>query len=119
LRAISTERRSTGDPIRMPQNQRRSSTQRSSTRAGRTRRSASGGQRPRSLLSSGLGEPEVGQRSAASAARREARAARPRSAIHALPREQEYAFIRSDLRRLLMTAGVVTLLMLAMLVVLD
>jgi len=104
----------------MPQHQRRSSTDDSSSaRARRTRRSASSGQRPRSLLSAGLGEPTVRERSAASVARREARAARPRSAIHALPRDQEYAFIRSDLRRLLMTAGVVAVLMLAMLVVFD
>lgn len=47
------------------------------------------------------------------------RVARSRSAIHALPREQEYAFIRSDLRRLLITAAIVTVLMLVMLVVLD
>lgn len=37
----------------------------------------------------------------------------------ALPREQEYAFIRADLRRLLITAAVLAVMMIALLVVLE
>lgn len=36
-----------------------------------------------------------------------------------LPREQEYAFIRADLRRLLITAAVLAVMMVALLVVLE
>lgn len=36
-----------------------------------------------------------------------------------LPREQEYGFIRSDLRRLLITAAVLTAMMVALLVILE
>jgi hypothetical protein len=36
-----------------------------------------------------------------------------------MSREQEYAFIRADLRRLLITAALVTIVMLALLIVLD
>jgi hypothetical protein len=36
-----------------------------------------------------------------------------------LPREQEYGFIRSDLRRLLITAAVLTVMMVALLVILE
>jgi hypothetical protein len=38
---------------------------------------------------------------------------------NALPRETEYAFIRSDMRRLFYTAGSLTILMIVLLFVLD
>lgn len=39
--------------------------------------------------------------------------------VFALPREQEYTFIRADLRRLLITAAVLAVMMIALLVVLE
>ena len=93
----------------MPPQQQRRTSQRSS---GRSRGSAA--RRPRSLLATDLAAP-------APRRQREVREPRParRPAAHGLPREREYAFIRSDLRRLLVTAAIVTVLMLTMLIVLD
>lgn len=47
------------------------------------------------------------------------RRARARNVVHPLSREQEYAFIKADLRRLLITAAIVTVIMLVLLFVLD
>lgn len=41
------------------------------------------------------------------------------ASTYVLPREREYAFIRSDLRRLLTTAAVLAVLMVALLVILE
>lgn len=38
---------------------------------------------------------------------------------YVLPREEEYGFIRSDLRRLLLTAAVLAIMMVALLVILE
>jgi hypothetical protein len=43
----------------------------------------------------------------------------PASISTALPREQEYAFIRADLQRLLLIAGVLTVVMILLLFVVD
>jgi hypothetical protein len=70
------------------------------------------------MLASDMGLPDrqaVGTASAVAAPRR----ARVRNVVHPLSREQEYAFIHADLRRLLITAGLVAVVMLAMLLVFD
>ncbi len=47
-------------------------------------------------------------------------AARPTTTTtFVLPREQEYGFIRSDLRRLLITAAVLAVMMVALLIILE
>jgi len=38
---------------------------------------------------------------------------------YVLPKEQEYGYIRSDLRRLLVTAAVLAIMMVALLIVLE
>jgi hypothetical protein len=50
---------------------------------------------------------------------RKAPSARPAAVAHTLPREQEYAFIREDLVRLLITSGILTVVMIALLFVVD
>lgn len=45
--------------------------------------------------------------------------ATPAPVAYVIPHEQEYAFIRADLRRLLITAGVVLVLMLALLFLIE
>lgn len=41
------------------------------------------------------------------------------SSIHTLSKAQEYAFVREDLQRLLLTSGVLLVLMIALLLVID
>jgi hypothetical protein len=50
---------------------------------------------------------------------RKATPARPAAVAYTLPREQEYAFIREDLVRLLITSGILTVVMIALLFVVD
>ena len=52
-------------------------------------------------------------------ASRKAAPARPAAVVSSLPREQEYAFIREDLVRLLITSGILTVVMIALLFVVD
>ncbi len=70
------------------------------------------------MLASDMGAPApqlAGAESVAATPRR----ARARNVVQPMSREQEYAFIRADLRRLLITAALVTIVMLALLIVLD
>lgn len=65
-------------------------------------------------------EELVAPRSTASAAARSRVNRRQSQAVaYVLPREVEYAYIRSDLRRLVITAGALLILMFALLFILD
>lgn len=55
----------------------------------------------------------------AQASRRVNRRQSAQSASYVLPREVEYAYIRSDLRRLIITAGALLVVMFALLFILD
>jgi hypothetical protein len=92
--------------------QRTKSASQRSARANRRR-----GAHTRSLLASDMGAPAPHLAGAESAAA--PRRTRVKHVVQTLSREQEYAFIRADLRRLLITAGLVTIVMLAMLAVFD
>lgn len=62
-------------------------------------------------------KPEVTSSNRRSSTRRPVREAGPR--IKTLTRQQEYAFVRADLRRLLYTAGGVLVVMIALLFVIE
>jgi hypothetical protein len=63
--------------------------------------------------------PEAVAAPVAASAATTPRRARARNVVHPLTRAQEYAFIKADLRRLLITAAIVTVVMLVLLFVLD